>query len=110
MAKKKRSRRKASSRDADSTQNGQIRQIRSESRTAYNLAEQTMESALLSSEHRQLLETYYGEEAYLELQELARQAGSRAKCTRRCSRSDSAWNYGVETRISWRLVERHDLG
>lgn len=51
---------------------------RAERQTAYTLPADAIESALLTSEHRHLLEIYFGEEAYVELQELARQASSRS--------------------------------
>ncbi|MFT5324647.1 MAG: pimeloyl-ACP methyl ester carboxylesterase [Planctomycetaceae bacterium] len=72
MAKKKRSRKKTAERKG--TPVAKIRAVR---KSAYTLPADAIESALLTTEHRHLLESYFGEEAYVELQELALQASSR---------------------------------
>ncbi|MFT4555910.1 MAG: hypothetical protein ACI92S_001246, partial [Planctomycetaceae bacterium] len=72
MAKKKRSRKKTAERKG--TPVAKSRAVR---KSAYTLPADAIESALLTTEHRHLLESYFGEEAYVELQELALQASSR---------------------------------
>lgn len=72
MAKKRRSRKKASNRKSDS-----VIEKRSVRKTAYTIPSDAIETALVTSEHRHLLETYFGEESYVELQQLAFQASSR---------------------------------
>ncbi|MCG8583395.1 MAG: hypothetical protein MI757_01620, partial [Pirellulales bacterium] len=83
MAKKKttrRSRRRASTRKRNVSRKSEVDEGRGDEVSGFNLSDQELEDALISGQHRNLLEIYLGEQQYAELQSLA--ARSRARSVR----------------------------